>query len=141
VRLVLDTCVLVAAFRSRLGASRALVDVFDDGLFEWLASTSLLAEYEDVLNRTEHRLVHGFSAEQIAEFLDTLAARAVRVTPYFVYRPQLHDAADEHVLATAINGGAAAIVTHNTQDFLPVALDFGLQVLTPGRIIRERFRR
>ena len=138
--MVLDTCVIVSAFRSRLGASRALIDAFDLGLFEILPSTTLVAEYEDVLNRPEHMAIHGFSRSEIDRFLDTLAARAIRVTPHFIYRPQLRDPGDEHVLATAINGGADALVTHNIGDFLPAANDFGIQIVTPGRIIRERFR-
>ncbi len=44
------------------------------------------------------------------------------------------------VLESAINGYAYAIVTHNVRDFMPAAATFGIQVLTPGAIIRERFR-
>jgi putative PIN family toxin of toxin-antitoxin system len=139
VRLVLDTSVIVAAFRSLNGASRKLVDAFDQRRFELLLSYSLLREYEDVLLRPEHREVHGFSVREVTEVLDTIAARAIPVTPHFDWRPQLRDPGDEHVLATAINGGAGAIITHNVADFLPAAHDFGIQILTPGRIIRERF--
>jgi predicted nucleic acid-binding protein len=52
--------------------------------------------------------------------------------------PQLQDANDEMVLEAAINGRADAIVTHNVRDFLPAAHHFGIEVLTPGRIIKER---
>jgi predicted nucleic acid-binding protein len=133
--------VITSAFRSLNGASRGIVDAFDLGLFDLLVSTSLLLEYEDVLNRPEHMRVHGFSVREIAEILDTMAARAIRVSPYYQWRPRLHDSGDEHVLAAAINGGADAIVTHNVSDFLPMARTFGIQVLTPGRIMKERFRR
>jgi hypothetical protein len=43
------------------------------------------------------------------------------------------------VLATAINGFADAIVTHNVSDFCPAAGKFGISVLTSGRIIKGRF--
>jgi len=142
VRIVLDTCVIVSAFRSQNGASRALINAFDRKEFNLLLSTALLLEYEDVLSRQEQMLVHGFSLREIAEFLDTMADRAdraVRVSPHFKWNPQLRDPGDEHVLATAINGNADLIVTHNITDFLPVTLNFGIQVMTPGRIMRERF--
>ena len=138
-RLVLDTCVIVSAFRSRNGASRALIDLFDLGRYEILLSTALLLEYEEVLLRPEQMKVHGFSAGEVAEVLDTLAPRSRHVGLYFDWRPQLHDPNDELVLAVAINGDADAIVTHNLADFLTAALAFGIQVLTPGRIIKERF--
>ena len=139
-RLVLDTSVIVAAFRSRNGASRSLIDAFDRRLYHLLLSTALLLEYEDVLTRPEQMSVHGFSLREVTEVLDTFAARAVRVSPSFPWRPQLRDAADEHVLATAIHGRATAIVTHNVRDFLPAALSFGLQVVSPGRMLKERFQ-
>jgi len=83
--------------------------------------------------------VHGFTVREIDEILDTMAARALRITPHFVWKPQLRDPGDEHVLATAINGNADAIVTHNVTDFLPAAHTFGIQILTPGRIMKQRF--
>jgi putative PIN family toxin of toxin-antitoxin system len=139
-RLVLDTCVIVSAFRSRNGASRGLLDQFDFGRYEILLSTALLLEYEEVLLRPEQMEVHGFSAGEVSEVLDTLAPRSSHVGLYYDWRPQLRDANDELVLAVAINGAADAIVTHNFADFLPAASAFGIRVLTPGRIMKERFR-
>jgi putative PIN family toxin of toxin-antitoxin system len=141
VRLVLDTCVIVSAFRSLNGASRKLIDMFDSGRYEILLSTALLLEYEVVLTRPEHMQVHNFSIAEISEILDTIAARATHISFYYYdWKPQLLDPEDELVLAAAINGHADAIVTYNTSDFLPAAPLFGIQVLTPGRIIKERFR-
>jgi predicted nucleic acid-binding protein len=82
--------------------------------------------------------VHGFSTSEITEILDTLVARALLVNLDYHWRPQLRDPDDELVLAVAINGRADAIVTHNLTDFLPEARFFGIEVLTPGRIISER---
>lgn len=137
-RLVLDTSVVVSSFRSRLGASRSIMDALSRNRFSLLLSTAMLLEYEDVLTRPEQMDVHGFSLLEVSEVLDVLAARAIRVTPDFRWRPQLRDPGDEHVLATAINGHAEAIVTHNVADFLPAAQTFGIQVSRPGRIIKER---
>jgi predicted nucleic acid-binding protein len=51
-RLVLDTDVLVAAFRSERGASRELLIAALDTRFVLLASTAVWLEYEAVLTRT-----------------------------------------------------------------------------------------
>jgi predicted nucleic acid-binding protein len=45
------------------------------------------------------------------------------------------------VLEAAINGRADAIVTHNVRDFLPAAHRFGIEILTPGHILKERLSR
>jgi putative PIN family toxin of toxin-antitoxin system len=140
VRLVLDTCVIVSAFRSRTGASRRLLDAHDAGLFSILLSQPLLLEYETVLSRPEQIKAHGIPIEEISDFLDNLVSRAIRVTFHRRLRPQLRDPDDELVLETAVNGIADAIVTHNTSDFLPEISKFGIPVLTPGHIIRGRLR-
>jgi hypothetical protein len=88
-RLVLDTCVIVSAFRSLNGASRGLLNLFDLGRYEIPLSPALLLEYEDVLTRPEHMQVHNFSIPEVGEVLDTMAARAVRVSLYYDWKPQL----------------------------------------------------
>ena len=66
-RLVLDTSVLVAGLRSRLGASAALLHLVAAGQVEITASPALFLEYEAVLKRETHGLpmhhVDGFLAE------------------------------------------------------------------------------
>jgi predicted nucleic acid-binding protein len=41
------------------------------------------------------------------------------------------------ILELAANGRADAIVTVNTQDFLPAAGTFGVEVLRPGHFLRR----
>lgn len=105
-----------------------------------VASSALYLEYEDVLTRPEQIVAHGVSADAIARFLVATAYFTDQVRVYFSYRPQLHDANDEMVLEAAINGRADAIVTHNVRDFLPAAHRFGIEVLTPRSIIKERLK-
>jgi predicted nucleic acid-binding protein len=68
-----------------------------------------------------------------------MASRLVPVKVHFQWKPQLRDPNDEMVLEAAINGFAEVLVTHNVRDFLPSASKFGIEVMTPGSIIRERF--
>ena len=136
-RVVLDTSVLVAGLRSRLGASNALLALVAQQKVKPLVTTSLFLEYEEVLLRAEHRLVTRMSEADVAGFLAALASAAEGVEVYFQWRPQLRDPADEMVLEAAINGQADALVTHNTADFSEVAKRFGLRVVTPGILLKE----
>jgi putative PIN family toxin of toxin-antitoxin system len=136
-RIVLDTSVLVAALRSRSGAGNAVLRLIAQRRLILLATPPLFLEYEDVLNRPEHRLVHRLSPQRLESFLQELAALIVPVELHFRWRPQVHDTNDEMVLETAINGDAAALVTYNTADFSAAAERFGVPVLTPAQLLKR----
>jgi putative PIN family toxin of toxin-antitoxin system len=133
---VFDTDVLVAARRSRTGASNALIRRVQSNAFVMLASVPLFLEYEAVLTRAEHLLASGMTAKQVTGFLDYLAGLVVPVKFHFLWRPQLTDVADEMVLETAINGAADAIVTFNIRHFGP-ATRFGIDVIRPDEALRR----
>jgi len=134
-RIVIDTAVIVTAFRSRTGAGHALLRSAALRRFRLLATVPLFFEYEAVLKRPEHRLAIGFSLEDIDGALAELAALIEPVAVHFRWRPQLADPADELVLEAAVNGRADALITYNLRDFGPVAR-FGLPVLLPGDLLR-----
>ena len=135
-RVVLDTNVLVAASRSRTGASFALLTALRHDRFSALVSVPLMLEYEAVLKRPEQLAASGRSVAMTDAFLDALAARLEPVHLHYLWRPQPRDAADEMVLETALNGRAQALITLNIGDFSP-ATHFNLPVLTPGAFCRQ----
>jgi putative PIN family toxin of toxin-antitoxin system len=135
---VLDTDVLVAALRSRTGASWQILSLVVEGKVTALASVPLFPEYEAVLQRQEHRQVLGFSEADVTGFLDNFAALVQPVKPHFLWRPQLRDPDDEMVLEAAVCGGAEYLVTFNGRDFLQAAGKFTLEVIAP-RLFLERF--
>ena len=94
VRVVLDTDVMVAAFRSAHGASRRCLRLGLDRRMTLLLSTPLLFEYEAVLTRPQHLAASGASAEEVAVVLDDLAASSDWVRLDFLWRPLLRDADD-----------------------------------------------
>jgi putative PIN family toxin of toxin-antitoxin system len=133
---VLDTDVLVAAFRSAAGASRQILLAALAGRFRLLLSVPLMFEYEAVLSRPEHLAASGANAEDVSDVLDGLAAVGQHVKLAFRWRPALRDPNDDMVLETAVNGQADGIVTFNAQDFRPVAGRFGCRVMRPGEFLR-----
>lgn len=136
-RIVLDTSVVVAGLRSQLGAGNAVLREVARRRLVPLASPPLFLEYEEVLKRPEHRLVHGLSPERIDEFLAELAALIEPVELHFQWRPQTPDPNDEMVLETAINGRATALVTYNIADFAVAAKRFRISVLSPADLLKR----
>ena len=135
-RLVLDTNVFVAAFRSRRGASNALLRQVEAGRVTPLCSTALFLEYEAVLSREETRLATGHGLDDVAGVMRAFAVLCEPVDISFRFRPMLRDADDEMVLEAALNGNADAIATHNVRDFrLSPALR--IEIATPGSIVRR----
>jgi predicted nucleic acid-binding protein len=136
IQVVIDTNVLVAAARSRTGASFELVRLFalGDGRWQWNISTGLLLEYEAVLKREQHR--QGHPPGVVDRFLDDVAVRGNRHAIFFLIRPFLADPDDELILELALASASSYIVTHNRGDFRE-AERFGVKVLTPGEFLRS----
>lgn len=133
----MDTDTIVAAMRSNKGASFALIEGAREKRVTFAATVPLCVEYESVCHRPEHRLTAELSASEVGIFLDGIVDLIEPAEVFFLWRPQLRDPGDELVLEAAISAGAAAIVTFNTRDYLPAALLFGLEILTPAETIRR----
>jgi putative PIN family toxin of toxin-antitoxin system len=136
VRVVLDTSVIVAAWRSRLGASFEIVDAIESNLFEIAVSVPLVAEYESALLR---HLGRGQRPEHVEALVDRICEGAVRQEVFFLWRPLLKDPNDDMVVEVAVASQADFIVTHNLRDFGP-AKRFGLGVLAPGPFLNHLLR-
>ncbi len=134
---VLDTDVLVAAFRTNAGASRRVLEAARARRFTLLLSVPLMLEYESVLSRPEHLAASGASREDVSAVLDELASIGKRVELAIRLRPMSPDPNDEMVLETAINGHADAIITFNDRDFSRAAAHFGCSVMRPAQVVRE----
>jgi putative PIN family toxin of toxin-antitoxin system len=120
---VLDTNVLVAAVRSRFGASFRLVELVLQDTFLLHLSTPLLLEYEEILVR-ETTMPEG-SRELL---LTALLSKAQAHEIYFLFRGVLTD--DDAMLLEIAIKAQATIVTHNIKDFTKAA-DYGVAVFQP----------
>lgn len=131
--LVLDTNILVAALRSRNGASFELLRRVLTGDARIGVSVALALEYEEVLKRSTMREASWATWIELEEVLDGLLSVAVLAAPiHMTFRPLLSDPDDEMVLDCALKCGARAIVTLNTRDFQPVVSAFDIAIVSPG---------
>jgi putative PIN family toxin of toxin-antitoxin system len=132
-RVVLDTNVVLAALRSRRGASFKLLSLLAEGRFEIAISVPLLLEYEDVLGR--HITAGLYGQQDIDDFLDYVCQVAHRQNIFFLWRPCLPDPKDDMVLELAVAAGCEAIVTYNQRDFVG-ADRLGLRADAPRDFLR-----
>jgi putative PIN family toxin of toxin-antitoxin system len=131
-RVVLDTNVLVAASRSKRGASAKLLSLVGTGRFEICVSVPLLLEYESAFARD---LEPNSSEWRVRmDLLDYLCTVATRQEIFFLWRPFLRDPKDEMVLEAAVAGGCSALITYNTRDFVG-AEQFNLSIFTPKKFL------
>ena len=131
-RVVLDTNVLVAAIRSRHGASFELLQRLGGGAFEIALSPGLTLEYESVLLR--HVGDSHLTSQDVGDLIDYLCEVAMWQEIFFLWRPFLRDPNDDLVLELAVAANCDAVVTHNTRDFAGTER-FGIEVLTPAAFL------
>lgn len=129
-RIVLDTSVLVAAARSRNGASFQLVSMLPTPRFDFALTIALYTEWQAVLTRPEH-MPPGVTVATALGYLRYLASLAHLQDVHFLWRPFLHDPDDDMVLECAAASGSQYIVTHNVKDFRR-ASELKVQAIKPA---------
>ena len=132
-KVVFDTSLLVAAMRSKQGASYALVSALPSVQFQICLSVALYIEWQAVLTRTEN-FPPNQQAENLLAFLRYLASIAHLQDIYYLWRPQLRDPNDDMVLELAVAAQAKYIVTHNIRDFQN--LKFDVVAITPSDFLK-----
>ena len=134
---VVDTNVVVAALRSRGGAARQVIRGCLTGVYEPLFGPALLAEYKHAM--FDRRVPRALASEHDRrELLAAIAAVGRWVNVYYLWRPNLRDETDNHLVELAVAGGATAVVTHNVRDLVSGELLFpSLRILTPAALLRD----
>ena len=133
-QIVLDTNVLIAALRSRRGASFKLLSLVGiSSAFELNLSVPLVLEYEEVAKRPG--MVPALTTENIDAVIDYLCAKANQRKIFFLWRPFLKDPKDDLVLELAASA-QAEVVTFNVRDFR-ASETLGVRALTPQTFLRE----
>ena len=99
---------------------------------------SLLAEYEAVLGRDALFTSSKLANSEREELLDVFLAHCEWTKVYYLWRPNLPDESDNHLVEVAVAGGADFIVTRNMRDLQSSQLLFpALRVITPEKFLKE----
>ena len=99
---------------------------------------ALFLEYEDVLSREELFAAAPVGSEDRTALLDAVLGVCRWVNISFLWRPNLPDEADNHLIELAIAGNADWIVTGNTRDIATGELTFdSFRIGTPGAWLKR----
>jgi putative PIN family toxin of toxin-antitoxin system len=126
-QIVMDTNVLIAALRSRRGASYRLLTLIDSGKFQINISVPLALEYEDVTKRLIGAIP--LNQHEIDDILDYICAVANHSKVYYLWRPFLKDPKDDMILELAVAANCDTIVTYNKKDFQGIQ-QFGIHLVS-----------
>ncbi len=139
--LVIDTSTFVSALIGETGASREVLRRCLNGEYRPLMGTSLFHEYESLLGREKLFKNCTVSADQREDLLNAFMAVCRWIHVYYLWRPNLRDEDDNHILELAIAGNATAIITKNVKDFKSGQLLFpGINILKPEQLLKENVK-
>ena len=133
IRAVLDTNVIISAFKSKSPTSPALeiLERWVSGEFELLLSEDVVFEYIRKLREK------GITDEEIGAFLEDLVllGESVRISSFHMH-PYPSDPDDVAFLLCAANGEATHLVTYDS-DFDPVRGHYEFSVCAPIEFLRD----
>ena len=99
---------------------------------------ALFSEYESVINRSEILTKCLISQKEIEALLAAFINVSQWISIYYLWRPNLKDEADNHLIELAMAGQAKIIATNNIRDFHNSELVFpDLAIQKPEEIIRN----
>jgi uncharacterized protein len=115
-RIVLDTSVLIAALIGESGPSRAVIRLCLQGHCLPIMGEKLFNEFEAVTGRTELFRRSLLSRLEREELLNAFLHVCEWISVFYLWRPNLPDEADNHLIELAVAGTAGTIVTQNVRD-------------------------
>jgi len=96
----------------------------------------LFTESEDVMSRETLLKKSPLSKLEREILFDAFLSCCRWVQVYFLWRPNLRDEGDNHVLELAVAGNSDSIVTMNKRDFDYGELSLNVPILTPAEFLK-----
>lgn len=137
-RIVIDTSIFISSLIGSKGPSRELIRRCLLKEYQPLIGNVLFTEYESVRNRTEILERCILNEQEITTLLNAFLAVCEWINIYYLWRPNLRDEQDNHLIELAIAGNANYIVTNNLRDFQNTELSFPhLSIVKPDFLLRR----
>ncbi len=134
---VIDTSVFVAALMSADGGARAVLRLCLQGELSPVMGHKLFLEFVDLFERPKLFNRSPTTDSDRRELFEGFVGKCRWVEVHFLWRPNLPDEGDNHVLELAVAAGAGAVVTHNLADFRGELKFPGVSILTPAQFLES----
>ena len=137
-RIIIDTCVIVSALKSKNGASYKIFSNINKSVFRYGISVALFLEYKSKLLEFSKTKLLPLNINDVNIILSALVYYSHNVPIYYHIRPNLKDENDNMVYECGVNFGAEYIVTHNIKDFKGGDLKpFNTKIITPQQFLKK----
>lgn len=136
-RIVVDTNVFIGACLGS-GSCGEVLEACLKGRAEPVMGTTLLAEYEAVMQRPSLLKRSALTQQEQEDLLDIFLARCQWIRIYYSWRPDLPDEADNHLFELAVAAAAQAIISRNARDLNRPELRFpDIALLSPEQFLAD----
>ena len=136
---VIDTNVFISALLRSPSKPRQVIRYCLEGRIIPLMGAALFTEYESVLSRSALFNNSMLSRIEREELFGAFLSVCRWVQIHYLWRPNLKDEGDNHLIELAMAGNAVAIVTGNTKDFKQAELLFPhIDIVTVTQFLQQR---
>ncbi len=138
IKIVVDTSVFVSAIIGKTGPSRELIRRCLKNEYQPLMGNALFCEYESLIARSNIIEKCSLTSSEIRTLLASFMSVSQWVSIYYLWRPNLKDEADNHLIELVLAGNAQYLVTNNIKDFRNTQLLFPkISIIKPEQLIRS----
>ncbi len=138
-RVLIDTNVFVSALLSQESSPSLVVRLSLSESIKPVMGTALYTEYCDVCSRDHIFKNTALNKIERYQLFDDFISICEWISVYYLWRPNLMDEGDNHLLELAAASQAQYIITGNTKDFKKGNLLFpDITIATPREFVTQR---
>ncbi len=134
----MDTNVFISALSSKTGSNRQVLRACLEKRVSPVIGSALFHEMEDLMKRSAFLKRCPLSVDEQNKIFAAYLSSCEWVNIHFLWRPNLKDEADNHLIELAIAGNAQVLITNNIKDLKSGELIFpSLKIVTPSKFLRQ----
>lgn len=133
-KVVVDCNIFISAVLSEDGYAKKVLEFCLKKELLSQMGLKLFCEYEDVLSRDKIISQVKIDRGEIEDLLNAFMSVSRWNEMYYLWRPNLKDEGDNHLVELAVASNADILITHNKKDFLQNELRFDFEILNAKEV-------